>query len=68
MTDPRAVLAPAWYMTSVWDPARVVRASRTRATRAMFVCRVLPRSPLTHTFRRPVTHACPFRVPRPVGP
>eukprot|EP00966_Prymnesium_polylepis_P197576 4578600-Prymnesium_polylepis.1 len=33
--DPRAVLAPAWCMTSVWD---VVRASRTRA---MFVCRVL---------------------------
>eukprot|EP00966_Prymnesium_polylepis_P206200 4777959-Prymnesium_polylepis.1 len=31
MTDPRAVLAPAWCPTSAWDPARVVRASRTRA-------------------------------------
>eukprot|EP00966_Prymnesium_polylepis_P016450 379355-Prymnesium_polylepis.1 len=48
MTDPRAVPAPAWCKTSAWDPARVVRASRTRA---MFVCRVLV-APLTqkHTY------------------
>eukprot|EP00966_Prymnesium_polylepis_P119184 2754499-Prymnesium_polylepis.3 len=36
--DPRAVLAPAWCMTSAWDPRSRRRASRTRA---MFVCRVL---------------------------
>eukprot|EP00966_Prymnesium_polylepis_P022919 527076-Prymnesium_polylepis.1 len=37
-THVRAVPAPAWCMTSAWDPAHVVRASRTHA---MFVCRVL---------------------------
>eukprot|EP00966_Prymnesium_polylepis_P004988 114229-Prymnesium_polylepis.1 len=37
-THVRAVPAPAWCMTSAWDPARVVHASRTRA---VFVCRVL---------------------------
>eukprot|EP00966_Prymnesium_polylepis_P116450 2691596-Prymnesium_polylepis.1 len=40
MTDPRAVPAPVWCLTSAWDPARVVRASRTPRVR-MFVFRVL---------------------------
>eukprot|EP00966_Prymnesium_polylepis_P209132 4844782-Prymnesium_polylepis.1 len=38
LTDPPAVPAPACCSTSAWDPARVIRAYRTRA---MFVCRVL---------------------------
>eukprot|EP00966_Prymnesium_polylepis_P269774 6231939-Prymnesium_polylepis.1 len=54
MTDPRAVLAPAWSMTSVWSPRsrrpRVSHDSSSR-TRAMFVCRVLIARQLTHIDR-----------------
>eukprot|EP00966_Prymnesium_polylepis_P313353 7240660-Prymnesium_polylepis.1 len=41
MTDPRAVLAPVWCMTSAWDPL----ASLKRFARVPCSCRPRPRSP-----------------------
>eukprot|EP00966_Prymnesium_polylepis_P191781 4444612-Prymnesium_polylepis.1 len=61
MTDPRAVPAPGLCAISAWDPARVVRASRT----ACHVRVPRPRRPLTHTPAWCVTAAWdPARVVR----